>query len=336
MKKVRFWLGLVLGVLAFWICLKDVSWKEVWISWLQVDALPVLAAVFLLLVSYVFRAIRWTLLAQSFTRLTFQESFAMNAVGFLLIHVLPFRLGEFARPYFLKSRHGVSMSSGTAVVMIERVFDGLACTLALFIGLISLSDPMVNMEGWEFGLTTLAWTSFSIFMPVLILLVIAMVNGDWLSRASMAVIGMLPSSLQAGASRIVHGFLSGLRCLPGLDKFLKMAVETLALWGVMPLFYALMLRAFHIELEWQASFTIMGIAALGVMVPGPPGFIGTFQLFVQAALSIYGVSKSTGFAYAMLVYTVNMAFVALIGVYYMRRMSRSLHAIVEDLSEEAT
>lgn len=333
MAKLKFWIGLVFGGIAFWFCLKGVSWAEVWATWRQINPLFVLCVGLLLLLAYVFRAIRWMALVEPQQSLSFSESFSMNAVGFLLIHILPFRLGEFARPYFLKSRYRISMTSGTAIVLVERVFDGLMCTLALFVGLISMSESTVNMEGWTFGLRSLAWTSFFVFIPVLVVMILFVLNSTFIVRAVTFLVSRLPLKIRTRILRSLGDFIGSLSMLPHGKKLLQILLHTFGVWAGMPLAYWMLFQAFGFHLPWEAAFSLMGIAALGVMVPGPPGFIGTFQLFVQAGLSIYGVSKSAGFAYAMLFYVINMTFVIGVGLLFFYQMSMSLNSMIQNLSE---
>lgn len=322
------------GVLSFWICLKDVSWHEVSESLKKVSILPLLGVIVCLFLAYVFRARRWSFMLGPMAKISWKESFAINAVGFLSINVLPLRLGEFTRPYLMKKRHKISMTTGMALVIIERVFDGLACTLALFVGLVSISDATVDMSGWKFGLRSLAWSSFSIFFPVLVILILLIVKKEFILRSFSRLFSIFPEKFHHRLVQMMDNFVIGLSSLPNMKSFVRVSLETLGVWIVIPIAYVFLISAFSLDLPWSAPFTIMGIAALGIMIPGPPGSVGTFQLFVQAALMIYGVSKSVGFAFSMIFFTLNLVFVLLIGLIFMKRMATPLRAISSEFSSE--
>lgn len=335
MKFGKLALGILVGVAAFWLCLKDVQWPEVAASLRGVALWPFAGVVACLLVAYFFRARRWTLLVQPMQKIAWKESFAMNAVGFMSIHLLPFRLGEFTRPYLLKKRHGVPLSAAMAVVLVERVFDGLASTLALFVGLLSVPEGTVEMQGWNLGVDVLAWTSFAIFVPLLVAFVAAVWKREVATRVFRRLFALFPAKAAARLNEMLTSFLLGLSSVPDPRTFARVALETVGVWGVMPVAYWLLLRAFGLELPAFAAFSIMGIAALGVMIPGPPGFVGTFQLFVQGALVMYGASKSVGFAYAMVFYVVNMLFVLVMGVASLRRVATPLGEVMAQRPRDA-
>ena len=328
MKLFKLALGIAVGAAAFWFCLKDVHWAEVIESLRNIALLPIAIVVLCLWIAYFFRARRWSLLVRPMRTIPWGESFAMNAVGFLSIHILPFRLGEFTRPYLLKKRHQVPMSSGMAIVLVERIFDGLASTLALFIGLGSIPDGVVEMSGWNLGVGVLAWGALAIFFPLLLAFMAIVWKRELTERAFRALISWLPKKVSERLDRMLTSFLVGLGSIPNPKVFARVVCETLGVWAVMPVAYAALLGSFGLDLSWSAPFSLMGIAAIGVMVPGPPGFVGTFQLFVQGALTMYGVSKSVGFAYAMVFYVVNMLFVVLMGTLFMGRVATPLTEVV--------
>ncbi|MCB0308350.1 MAG: flippase-like domain-containing protein [Bdellovibrionales bacterium] len=334
--KIRFWIGIFIGLLAAWFSLKDVSWAKVYVTLSQIDTLPILGVFGCLIVTYAFRAGRWVTLLSPLKEISWKESFAINAVGFLSIHILPLRLGEFTRPYLLRTRHEISLSSGMAIVLIERLFDGFACTLGLFIGLVSISEGSMEMSGWTLGLNSLAWISFLIFVPITGFFIVVAMNRVLFLRLVSFVMSYFPDKIGKSVSGFANNFLMGLSALPNARSFFLVSLQTLGIWGVMPLAYQCLLWSFGIDLTWTAPFSIMGIAALGIMVPGPPGFVGTFQLFVQAALAVYGISKSVGFAYAILFYSINMIFVVLIGVMFFKTMATPLSSFVVNLSNKST
>jgi hypothetical protein len=49
----------------------------------------------------------------------------ISTVGFMAILALPFRLGEFARPYYVVRQGQSRMSEVLGTVAVERIVDGL-------------------------------------------------------------------------------------------------------------------------------------------------------------------------------------------------------------------
>jgi uncharacterized membrane protein YbhN (UPF0104 family) len=50
----------------------------------------------------------------------------------------------------------------------------------------------------------------------------------------------------------------------------------------------------------MATFIIMAITSLGVMIPSAPGYIGTFHLAVQYGFVLYGLAREEALSAAIL------------------------------------
>src|SRR5262249_5082472 len=98
---------------------------------------------------------------------------------------------------------------------------------------------------------------------------------------------------------ILKHFFEGLSALPNYKSFFKILLESYWVWLWMVGAYILSFLAFGLSLHWSAGFVVMGIAAIGISIPGAPAAVGTYQLFVEQALALYGVSNSTGFAFSI-------------------------------------
>lgn len=66
-------------------------------------------------------------------KLAFWPTFSALSIGYLAIHTIPFRLGEFVRPYLMSERQGVSMGTGLAAVVVERLVDVLALLVMVWL-----------------------------------------------------------------------------------------------------------------------------------------------------------------------------------------------------------
>ena len=88
-------------------------------------------AVILVLIHFI-RAWRWApLLERLGHKVPFSVLNSTGGISFAAIFLLPLRLGEFVRPALLARQSTVSISESMALVVLERIFDGLAVTLIL-------------------------------------------------------------------------------------------------------------------------------------------------------------------------------------------------------------
>ena len=85
-----------------------------------------------------FRAVRWRYLLRSFADIPRRRVLAVSWIGFAAILLMPFRIGEIVRPYMIREKGKVSMSSATGTVVAERVVDGLFLSIVLAIALITV------------------------------------------------------------------------------------------------------------------------------------------------------------------------------------------------------
>ena len=93
-------------------------------------------AVLLTLLTNILRSYRWKYLLNPIRPISIVSVFSGVAIGSMANNVLPARLGELVRSYFLGQKEDLSKSSTLATIVVERLFDGF--TLLFFLAFISL------------------------------------------------------------------------------------------------------------------------------------------------------------------------------------------------------
>src|SRR4051812_11508409 len=126
-------LGLALGVSLFfiWLSLRHQDLRQVWRAIAGADYRFVALYVVVLFVVHLLRCIRWGMLLEPLARVTLRDLNKLGAVGFMLLMILPLRLGEFGRPLLVARHLKVSRSAALASVVFERIVDGLAMGFVL-------------------------------------------------------------------------------------------------------------------------------------------------------------------------------------------------------------
>ena len=97
------------------------------------------------LVSIYFRSMRWTVMLRHLKPVKTTRVYPVVTIGYMANNILPMRLGELVRSYYLGEREGVSKTAALATVLAERVFDAL--TLLLMIAAVAA----VRVGGWDAG-----------------------------------------------------------------------------------------------------------------------------------------------------------------------------------------
>ena len=95
---------------------------------------------------------------------------------------------------------------------------------------------------------------------------------------------------------------------------LKSVVYSLVVWGCFALYTAGFLEAFRLDWPWYAPFVIITATAFAMSIPGPPGFIGQFELAIVASakMVIPEITFETALALAIVIHVVN--FLAAVGL----------------------
>jgi hypothetical protein len=86
------------------------------------------------------------------------------------------------------------------------------------------------------------------------------------------------------------------------------------MWLIINLQIYSVLRAFHVDVPFSASFVVTAAAVLGLMFPTPGG-LGSYHVAVQLALTdVYGVARDTASGIALLAHAISFIPITLIGL----------------------
>jgi uncharacterized protein (TIRG00374 family) len=95
---------------------------------------------------------------------------------------------------------------------------------------------------------------------------------------------------------------------------LLVTAGSLAMWLIINLQIYSVLRAFHVDAPFSASFVVTAAAVLGLMFPTPGG-LGSYHVAVQLALTdVYGVARDTASGIALLAHAISFIPITLIGL----------------------
>src|SRR5205085_3037131 len=126
-----------LGVSAFfvWLSLRNADLRAVARSIASASPPRLAAYAAVLVLIHLVRTVRWGILLEPLGHVGFKRLNSASAVGFMLLILLPLRLGEFARPLLIArpppGGKGARLrrSGAFASIVVERIVDGLAIGL---------------------------------------------------------------------------------------------------------------------------------------------------------------------------------------------------------------
>lgn len=299
------WLGMLVVAGLLVLLLRHIDWRAVRAGFAAVDLrfLPLL--VLLVGLNFLIRSWRWGYLLAGGAGMSLRSLFDATVVGFMGSFLLPFRAGELARPWILTRWEAVRFGPAVASIVTERVLDAL-----VIIGFLAVAASWIeDAPEW---LGTGARLLGAVAVCGLGLMLLAYFFSRAFSKLARRMIGifLFPkflAKLRAALHQLVDGFLEGLKAISTGRQLAVVIGASLALWLEMALFYQVGLWTMGLSLGPLAGLMVTVLVALAVAAPGPPGFLGTFQIGCLAALGLFDVSREVGLSYAIVTHVVQAA-----------------------------
>jgi conserved hypothetical protein len=284
--------------LAFgWWAFRDTHWAEQWSSLRAANYAWVLPYLGILLLIHLSRTARWRALLASQERLRFRAVNDASAIGFMMLLVLPFRLGEFARPFLIAQRSSIRRSAAMTSVVLERIADGVFVSLLLRGLLFFVHGDATPVRLARYGANAM----FAIFFGGFLFLLFAAWHHDRAVALVRGTLGRLSPTLGERASDVVDSFVGALKQAHRPSEMAAFIGWTVLYWGLNGLGMWVLMRAFPFQLSLPQTYVVMCLLVVGVMIPAAPGMVGTFQAAVKLGLSIFlpaAMVNGPGLAYA--------------------------------------
>jgi uncharacterized protein (TIRG00374 family) len=248
-------------------------------------------------------------------KIPFARLNAVSAVGFTALMILPFRLGEFARPYLIAERPRLRVSAALSSVVVERVADGLFTASLLLVTLFAVPEGTPHLG----EIRKAGYVMSALFGGLLAFLVLAYVSRELAVRLVTRLLRPLSARFAEHAGGMLDAFIRGLRLVPSKRKMALFVLLTAAYWGINGWGMHLLARAFALDLQLIDAYTILGVLVAGVMIPAGPGMVGTFQLAAAFGLSLFvpeAVAHTRGVAWANVLWASQVGFQLLLGAVF--------------------
>ena len=309
-------LGLAISAGALWLTLRGKNLSAIWAAAHGADYRWLLPYVGILAAIHVIRTLRWGILLEPVAKVPFSRLNAVSAVGFMALMILPFRIGEFARPYLIAERPRIRVSATLSSVVVERVADGIFTAALLVLSLLAVPGDSPGLQRLRVGGVVI----FAAFVALLAFLVVAYRNRALAVRFTHRILDPLSPRFAGKAAGMMDAFIHGLRVVPSRAKVAWFFVLTGVYWGLNGWGMGLLARAFGMDLALVQSFAVLGALVVGVMIPAGPGMVGTFQAFTLLGLSFFvpkEVLDTHGTAYANVLWAVQLGFTTLLGLFFL-------------------
>ena len=316
-----------------WWAFRDTHWAEQWASLRSANYVWVLPYLVILLLIHLCRTARWGALLASQERVRFRALNDASAIGFMMLLVLPFRLGEFARPFLIAQRSTIRRSAAMTSVVLERIADGVFVALLLRGLLFFVHGDATPIRLARYGANAM----FLIFFGGFLFLLFAAWHHDRAVALVRATLGRLSPTLGERASGIVDSFVGALKQPHRPAELAAFIGWTFLYWGLNGFGMWVLMRAFPFQVSLFQSYVCMCLVVVGVMIPAAPGMVGTFQAAVKLGLSIFlpaSVVNGPGLAYANVLWLCQAAQQICLGLLFLSIDQLSFRDIAGRLERE--
>jgi glycosyltransferase 2 family protein len=273
-----------------------------------------------------FRSVRWRFLLRSIADVPKKRLFSVSCVGFAAILLLPLRIGEFVRPYLIRTRPGdleaqgqrrISLTAATSTIIAERIIDGLYLSVVLVVALIlvptvhPLPDRVVGLPVTVAHVRMSGYAMFFLFTLGFSTLVVFYFARSWAHRMTLAVVGRVSMRLAETLARMAEKFADGLHVFGHRRNALGFLTETSLYWLANALgMWLLAWGSGVVHADGSAptfgeACALMGMLGCAILIPGPPGMLGVFQAGIYAGMTMFypsNVVTGPGAAYVFLMY----------------------------------
>jgi uncharacterized protein (TIRG00374 family) len=303
-------LGTVLSLVLLWLAFRDVPLSQVVATFSRADYRFVALALALVLVSPLARAARWRLLYHPNQKgLSYFRLAKVLLISQMLNIIVPARLGEVARIYFMGKTGSRSRARTLGTIAVEKWLDILMLLLSVILVPIFVSlppwfrDSRVNLAIFATAFLGVALTlSYS---------------KDRLLNLVESASRFLPEGWRARFHRATGLAMGSLDVLRSPWVGLKLQGWSLLIWTLSILVNYMIFLALGLPLSFAAALFLVVVLQVGGTVPSAPGKLGVFHYLCTLALGVFGLEKGAALGYAVLLYFVVFVPPSLLGALFL-------------------
>ncbi len=333
MLRGRFWslvIGIVISVVFLFIIFRNVNIGDLGTALKEANYFWLIPNIFFVCFAMYQRAERWKYMLRPIAEVKYKKLLAATCVGFMANNVLPLRLGEFVRAYSLsKQEKAITKSASLATIFVERmVFDLLA--LLLILAVVLAITPLPVDERFKLGIIL----SLVVAVAGLIFAVILVLRPEGAGKILTRYLFFLPQKIKEKISNTILKFSKGLLFMKDWRKMLWVAGHTMFLWLCMGISNIFVFYAFGYTLPIYASYVLLVVVSVLILIPSSPGFIGVYHAGVILTLRLYGIPYDKALSCAIVLHAAQFIPITLMGFYYLRKEHLSLKQLEKEALDD--
>ncbi len=287
------------------------------------------------------RSMRWKFLLRPLMGKPRKSVYPVVVVGYMANNLIPVRIGEVLRSYYLSLREEVSTAGAFGTVAVERASDGVA--LLFFLGIAAallpvsgaIEDVADKVPG---GAPVLAVGALLPFLAVLIVVVVLIaVSLETSMKIVERLVAPLPKGLRISVLGQAEKLLQGLTVVRSPRHLVILFLLSVPVWALEALMYWTISLGFDLNDTFSNSeyigliLVFTAAANLAGVFPSSAGGWGPFDFFGAAALVAVGVGDSLAAGFALTVHVALWLPVTVLGLILLLRDGTSLKKLMSNV-----
>jgi hypothetical protein len=327
---------------------RSFDWANFWQQTRGVSLLWIGIAVALIYFAYYLRAVRWAIFLRPIHPTTVRRMVAPQFIGFTALGLFG-RAGEFARPYLIARKEGVSFTSQVAVWAVERVFDmgSVLLLIIAFLGMTNGRSAQILRHGARAGIVAVAGKLGAHLWLLLLALAVA--------AALFCGLWRYARRAEGAVAKKINSFMAGLRTIHDWRSLLAAMAVSILMWAAVSQAYLSVVHAYpetavtingaartsHLDQMKTDDVMLMMCASMFGSMVQLPGVGGGSQLAVISVLSgvfggePYNVTPELAVSCGMLLWLVCFMAVIPAGLIMARWEKISLGSLSKESENEA-
>jgi len=312
-KALQFIFFLFVTLILLFFAFRDIDLNELILEIKQADYRWVALSLLFAVLALIFRALRWRLLIEpleKYPKIT--HIFHAINIGYLANFVFP-RIGEITRCGILNRTDHIPVGRLFGTVIVERAFDLLMSALLLCLILLlrfsevgafiteNIMQPLMNKIqgmmniGWLIAITMLIALTFFVLFRIF--------------RKKMSKISVLRK-----VKDMIRGVIKGIQSAYRIRNFSLFVALNFLVFGM----YFLQTYVMFFAVESTSSLGlgdalfILVLSTLAFIIP-VQGAIGAYHWIISMGLTILGLTREQGMAYATITHSVTSVLFILLG-----------------------
>lgn len=294
-RLIKHSIGILLTIFCLVVFFRQVELDKLLHALANFEWIYLVFGILFLGIGYLFRILRWSVMLKSAgADARFKSCIAPFLGSITLNNVLPFRIGDVVRALIFPASMGISKTTATSSLIVERLIDLLTLLICFSIGLFAIEEIQIPEE---LKISAIMLASIG-FLILLFVFFFSEILAEFFNNKAKITESENLVKLYVTVRDLLRSFNSMSRP----HVLLSMIAISAIVWtGEAGLFYFI-LQGMHFQSVPIEGLLAMSVATLSTLLPSSPGYVGTFHVAVFTAVSLIGGTAAQASSYAIIVH----------------------------------